>query len=130
MNKFEGHDWSYLYYENEECKCEHCVQERLDLHAKVSRGAELFDSVVPDWWQKVDVGTLDMSCPCKPGHVAVQVLGSPEVTKSYDAFKILFGMSIDEAPMYGLWPQRHISHALNKAWMGLTLRRHIESVCL
>jgi hypothetical protein len=128
VSKYDGHNWSCMYWEGK-CKCQACREDRLDLHAKVSRGAELLDSAMPGWWLKVNIETLSMeTTPVPRGkkHLAVQVLESPEVSESYDAFRILLGLSIDDAPKYGMWPQRHIGQALDRAWIDLILRRHVE----
>jgi hypothetical protein len=98
------HDFmSGLYYENK-CGCGECVRDRLDLRVKVSRGAALLDSVVPDWYLKIHVEQLDMDLSPFAAqrargvkHLLVQVLGSPEVTVPYQAMEILFQMDFHTA---------------------------------
>jgi hypothetical protein len=124
------------YYENK-CKCDSCVRDRLDLHAKVSRGAELLDEAVPDWYLNVNVEKLDMdTAPFASQrargvkHLLVQVLGSPEVTQAYQAMEILFGMDFHTTGKdCGFCPDgRHGHPALNKVWVDTIVRRHVELV--
>lgn len=137
-NYHEKHDFmGGLYYESK-CRCDSCLRNRLDLHAKVARGAELLDSVVPDWYLKVNLEILDLdTCPFAAQrargvkHLLIQVLGSPEVTQNYQALDILFkdlGLMYEDAHKYGFIPKYHGHPALNMAWMEVIVRRHVESV--
>jgi hypothetical protein len=123
------HDFtSNLHYYDNECKCEHCIKDRLNLHAAVAQGAKLLDATEPSWWKKVDVETLSLEGG--PDHMVVQILGSPEERDAYAAVRLLLDLRGYDVPAHGL-----ISHhsyydpsALKWAWTNIILRRHIEEV--
>lgn len=133
-NRFEGHNFCGPSYYANKCACTACFEYRTHLHAVVARGAAFLDEAIPNWWEKVDVKTLDVDMHPSPAqryqgvvHLLVQVLGSPEVTKLLDAMNIL-GLSIEDAKYYGFWDARHTRIALNYKWVEVVLRRSVESV--
>lgn len=62
-----------------------------DVRIRVARGAQYLDQVQPDWWRRIDVGTLALnSCSvCVVG----QLFGSYYWTAEHDLDGIAFGFS-------------------------------------
>ena len=87
---------------------------------RVERGAALLDEKMPGWWQRVDLGRLDIESGC---NCVIGQLGSyPETS---EGFGLLSSLDDFTHGFDGGEPDDY--RALTKAWRDLILARYVAA---